>query len=254
VSGITYHFRVLATNNAGNSAYSSAGTQATVSATAPVAAPTSLSTSGVDSSAITVNWTGVAAGNNGGAPIQGYRVQQATNAGFTTGVSTVDVSGISAVSQVVSNLSASTQYYFRVAAFNTVGAGPYSSSVNATTSASSGMGAPSQFRVESDFGQAFIDGYGLMYWTNPSSMTSISGFDIEAKKSSSGTWIQFYTEIYGSSNSTPNTEVSQGLGLYDQISPANTGINYDIRIRSRNSDASVTSSWTTLENIPNETG
>ncbi|MGI6443569.1 MAG: fibronectin type III domain-containing protein [Candidatus Dojkabacteria bacterium] len=76
---------------------------------------------------VTLNWT--VPSSNGGATITDYIVQYSTNGStwttFDDGVST-------STSATVTGLTNGQQYYFRVAAVNSVGQGPYTSSVTAT--------------------------------------------------------------------------------------------------------------------------
>lgn len=67
--------------------------------------------------------------SNGGAAITGWQAQIATNSGFTTGVQTVSSNGTT----TFNNLTPATRYYFRARGSNSVGWGPWSSSVNAMT-------------------------------------------------------------------------------------------------------------------------
>jgi hypothetical protein len=79
---------------------------------------------------ITVTWD--APTDNGGSALTGYRVQRATNAGFTTGVVAVDVSATPRSYQVT-GLAHGTQYWFRVLAKNSTGDSSFSTSDSATT-------------------------------------------------------------------------------------------------------------------------
>lgn len=64
----------------------------------------------------TVTWT--APSSDGGSSITGYKVEYATNVGFTTGVGSVDVGVV--LSTVVTGLTNGITYYFRVYAKNAV--------------------------------------------------------------------------------------------------------------------------------------
>ncbi len=76
---------------------------------------------------VTLNWT--VPSSNGGASITDYVIQHSTNGStwttFDDGVST-------STSATVTGLTNGQQYYFRVAAVNSVGQGPYTSNVTAT--------------------------------------------------------------------------------------------------------------------------
>jgi hypothetical protein len=88
------------------------------------AAPTGLSVTGTTSSSASLSWTAPS------GPVSGYDVyQNGSRVTSATGTSTT-----------ISGLAASTTYTFAVSAFNSVGEGPQSAQVRATTSASGGGG------------------------------------------------------------------------------------------------------------------
>jgi hypothetical protein len=66
---------------------------------------------------VTVNWT--APSSDGGTPITSYTLQRATDAGFTTGVTTT--AGLTGLTTTVTGLTNGTPYYFRIYAVNAVG-------------------------------------------------------------------------------------------------------------------------------------
>jgi len=110
---------------------------------------TGLAAGTITGNSVALTWN--AATDNVG--VTGYRVQRATNSGFTTGVVTFLPGNVLATT--VTGLSASTAYWFRVQAFDAEGNnGPYSASVSATTQASSGMVWPTQDVA------AFLSSYG----------------------------------------------------------------------------------------------
>lgn len=71
-------------------------------------------TPNADGTAATVVLSGVA--DNGGSGVSGYRIQRATNAGFTTGLATVDSTGTT----VMTGLTPGQTYYYRATARNGV--------------------------------------------------------------------------------------------------------------------------------------
>ena len=92
--------------------------------TAP-AAPTGLTVTGTTSSSVSLSWTAPS------GTVTGYDV-------YRNGT---EIGSASGTTDTVTGLSASTTYSFTVAAYNSAGTGPQSSSVSATTS-SSGGGTP----------------------------------------------------------------------------------------------------------------
>ncbi|MBI1350148.1 MAG: hypothetical protein GC156_03420 [Actinomycetales bacterium] len=95
---------------------------ATGSAPTAPDAPTGVSgTSG--NTQVTVTWSAPA--NDGGSSITGYAIQRATNAGGPWTTVTSNTASTS-TTYTVTGLTNGTTYYFRVAAINTIGTGPYS--------------------------------------------------------------------------------------------------------------------------------
>jgi predicted CXXCH cytochrome family protein len=123
----TYYYRVLATNNVGDSAASNSASATTQAPTAP-AAPSGLTATAASSNQINLTWTDNS--NNE----TGFKVQRATNSGFTAGLTTFNV-GENVIVYSSTGLNSSTTYYYRVLATNTVGDSAASNSASATTQA-----------------------------------------------------------------------------------------------------------------------
>lgn len=115
----TYYFRVAAVNSAGTSGYSSTASRATVAG--PPGAPVAPTVDNITSSSAVVSYAPPS--DNGGATVTGYDVQRSTSAGFTTGLATTSVTGLSCT---FSGLSPGVTYYVRVRAKNSAGAGAWS--------------------------------------------------------------------------------------------------------------------------------
>ena len=126
-AGTTYFFRVKAVNAGGfSAATNTAGaTTLTVPTTAP-AAPSNLAASAASSSAVNLTWVDNASNESG------FMIDRATNATFTTGLTTV-AAGSNATSAQVGGLTNNTTYYFRVRATNAVGDSANSNTASATT-------------------------------------------------------------------------------------------------------------------------
>lgn len=119
--GTLYYFWARTHNAVGWSAWS-ARSQATTLRVPDAPAPPTLSNVGPTS--VTVSWSPP---YNGGSPITGYQVGY----GESSSAPTTTVAATSP--QVISGLDPGVKYYFWVRAQNTVGWGPYSTSVNADT-------------------------------------------------------------------------------------------------------------------------
>ena len=116
-AGTTYYFRVAAVNSAGTGTYSAAAIATTW---AVPGAPTIPSTFGGDGQ-ITISWTAPA--SNGGATITDYIIQYSAD---TVNWTTFNDSVSTTTSATITGLTNGVTYYFRVAAVNSAGTGPYS--------------------------------------------------------------------------------------------------------------------------------
>ena len=109
----TYYYRVRAENTVSYSAWSNV---VTVHVVSPLAAPTNLVAlpfvTNATQARVNVSWTEPA-----GSTVTGFTVQVATNAGFTTGLMTATVSGVSRA-QSFTGLPRRTKIYVRVQAIN----------------------------------------------------------------------------------------------------------------------------------------
>lgn len=123
--GSTYYFRVRAANAIGAGAWSA--TVASFTASVP-GAPTALAAT-VKPGLVGLTWAAPA--SDGGAAVSGYRVEWATDSGFT-GASSADVT---TREYTLTGLNAAVTYYFRVRALNVVGQSAASATVSPTTPA-----------------------------------------------------------------------------------------------------------------------
>jgi len=126
----TYFYRVRASNGSGDSAYS--GEASATTFTNLPAAPSSLGAVVISSSQISLSWTDNATNE------AGFKLERKTGAGGT--YAPIATNGPNVTTFNNTGLAASTEYYYRVLAYNTGGDSAYSSEANATTSASSGGG------------------------------------------------------------------------------------------------------------------
>ena len=130
----TYYYRVSSYNDTGDSIYAaaSAATQGSIPA-----APSSLSAAVASSSQINLTWTDNASNETG------FKVYQSTNGTTFSLIQTINTANTAAYN--VTGLAASTQYWFKVTAFNGSGESGYSNTVNATTQAASAAIASESF-------------------------------------------------------------------------------------------------------------
>ncbi|MDZ7364066.1 MAG: fibronectin type III domain-containing protein [candidate division KSB1 bacterium] len=166
-----YYYRVRARNANGNSAYSNEANALTL-----MNGPSNLTATAVSSSQINLSWT-----DNSGSEI-GYKIERSAASGgpFTQ----IDTAAANATSYSNTGLAASTQYFYRVRAYNSNNVSGYSNEANATTldptptpAAPSGLTATAVSKTQID-----------LAWTDNAS--NETGFLIERKTGSGGTYSQ----------------------------------------------------------------
>jgi fibronectin type 3 domain-containing protein len=130
-NGTPYYYEVTAVNGVGESVRSTeaSATPTTAGASVP-GAPRSVAaqTAPFLSKGVTLSWRAPA--SNGGAAINGYRIYRGTHSGQDTLYTSVTCTSTSC-STTDSNTTSGTTYYYKVAAFNSVGTGSVSTQVSA---------------------------------------------------------------------------------------------------------------------------
>ncbi|MEO0024183.1 MAG: hypothetical protein RL196_624 [Actinomycetota bacterium] len=193
LTGLTsYDFRVTARNSVGDSSATSTVSATTIGATP--GAPTGLTANPITSNSITLNWAAPA--NNGGSAITSYKVEY-KRSNVTTYTSTTSVT----TSAVISGLTASSAYNFRVSAINSVGTSAVSTVLNASTTAAPALPtAPRTLATATVYGDAIA-----LRWSAPTNTGGgLTGYTIQ--KSVAATW----TDVATVSGSTL-TYVATGL-------------------------------------------
>jgi hypothetical protein len=126
-SSTTYGVKVKARNQDGDQTALSAEGQGTTTSGAPPA-PVATAATNIQSTSFSANW-------NASAGATGYRLDVATDSGFTsfvTGYNNLDVGNVLTYS-VSSNIFPGTTYYYRVRAYNGNGTSGSSNTINLTT-------------------------------------------------------------------------------------------------------------------------
>ncbi len=199
----TYFYRVRATNAGGDSAYTNEASATTLNA-AP-AAPSALAATTVSTTQINLSWTDNATNETG------FKIERKTGSGGTYAqIATVnaDVTGYSDT-----GLTATTTYYYRVRATNSIGDSAYSNEANATTS-SPIPAAPSNLTATSTSSSQIN-----LAWTD--NATNETGFKIERKTGSGGTYSQIATAGAGATGYS-NTGLTAGTTYYYRVRATNS--------------------------------
>ncbi len=176
-AGNTYYYRVRATNAGGTS-----GNSNTISVTmlpATPAAPVATAATNITQTSFDANW-------NASAGADGYYLDVATDSSFTNMVSGYDNLNVGNVTTYsVTGLTANTDYFYRVRAFNTGGTSGNSNVIDVTTLADI-PSAPvataatniSQTTFDANWNSVSgADGYYLDVATDSSFTNMVSGYD-----------------------------------------------------------------------------
>ncbi len=217
-----YFYRVRAYNAGGNSAFSNEAGATTLPD--PPSAPGALSATAVSNSQINLAWTDNADNESG------FKIERKTGVAGVYGV--IDSAGANATMYSSTGLAGSTQYYYRVRAYNAGGNSTYSNEANATTLPNP-PAAPGNLTAT-----AVSNGQIDLAWTDNSS--SEDGFKIEIKIGAGGE----YTEV-----------AIVGADVTNYSSPGlEAGTEYFCRVRAYNAGGnsaySNEASATTLPDAP----
>ncbi|MFL5936043.1 MAG: fibronectin type III domain-containing protein [Gaiellaceae bacterium] len=168
-NGVTYYYKLAATNGVGDSALSTErfATPATTPATPSLGAPVAGNTT------VTLAW---AAPGNGGSALTGYKLYRSTSSGAETLVATLGTS----TTYTDGGLANGTTYYYRLAARNALGDSPLSEERTATPATTAG--APTLAQPSAG------DGFVRLDWTAPASDggAAVSGYKVYRGTSSGG--------------------------------------------------------------------
>jgi hypothetical protein len=224
----SYNVRVRAVNAAGSGSSSNmlAGITAGVT-NAPIAL--SAGTGGVSQSIL--SWT---APENNASPISDYIVQYSTSSTFASSVTTFSDGVSTDTSTTVTDLLASTTYYFRVASVNQVGQSGWSSIVSATTA-----GIPSQIEAPTS---SSGDRTFTISWSNPSSNgnSAVTSYSVQYSSNGGSSWST--AEVF----STGSTEFTNRTKTW----VLNNGVSYVGRVLATNAVGSSPYSSASIARTP----
>jgi len=190
-AGTTYYYKVAAENSGGTGPQSNA-----VSALTRPDIPDGVTATAVSSSSITVSWSAVTGAT-------GYRIYHSTSSSGTfseAGTSTT-------ISFTDTGLTASTAYYYKVAAYNSGGTGEQSSVVSAVTFIGTPTGVTAAVASSSSI---------TVSWN---AVASATGYRIYRSTSSGGTYIEVGTST---TTSFTDTGLTVGTTYYYKVSAENS--------------------------------
>jgi len=240
-----YYYRACAYNAGGDSAFSNEAN----ATTGALPGPTSLIASAKSTSQITLNWTDNSTNETG------FKIERKTGATGTYAL--IATVGANLVTYSNTGLTVNTTYYYRIYAYNATGNSVYSNIANATPAS---LPAPSNLRLTAVSNTQI----NLAWWDNS---TTETGFKIERKTGSAGTWAQIAT-VGANITSYSNTGLAGATTYYYRVR-ANAGTanslysnepyatTYAVAaptnlVASIASTTSATLTWT--DNATNETG
>ena len=193
-----YRYQVAAINRVGAGQWSFE----TSTSTYPEApgAPVGLTARAVGTARIDLSWS--APRNTGGAPILGYRIEASDDQRRTWRIVRRNTNSKGTTFSDV-NLQPATTRYYRVAAINTAGTGPFSNFASATTEATV-PGAPRSLDAEAD-GTSRIE----LSWRAPTrdGGARITGYRIEVSEDGGTRW----DDLVANSHNTRTVYVHTGL-------------------------------------------
>ena len=248
--GSTYYYRVHATNSLGDSDKS--GIVNDLAGDVP-AQTTGLTTTVLSDTQIRLNWT---APVDNAYSISGYKIEQSTdNSTFTIAVADT---ASTAVVHTISSLTPKTDYYFRISAINSLGAGLPSTAVIGTT-----WDVPDAI---ADLSGSVSGSDIVLTWSAPTDNgAAISKYIFQVQSVDTGNWITLDNNVQaltathsGISAAIPNVQISYRVYAVNAIgqSPASnveqvwtapstpTGLTV-----TATSDTEITVTWTTISGL-----
>jgi hypothetical protein len=244
-NGTLYYFRMKATNASGSSGWSPTATATPTSgggggtpaapsgltSSLPTTSPTVTPTRDVD-----LAWTDNATNETG------YRVERATNSGFTGAVVGADLPP-NVTSYKVTDLAPGTQYWFRVRAFNASGeSGPSGSDTETTTAASANLPmAPGSLFVQETTG-----GSVKVNWTDHTTreISGANGFTLQRSTDPA-----FATSVTTISLSGRNTSGANSDRQADIVTGQSASTTYYYRIRANRNGGGGASVWSDVGKV-----
>src|SRR5216117_3787688 len=204
-NGVTYYYKVSATNAIGEGPKSNEASATRSAPATPPGAPQGLSATPGDT---TVSLTWSPPSSNGGPPITNYKIYRRTAGGGETLIATIG----NQLSYSDGGLTNGVTYYYKVSAVNNEGEGPKSNEASATpTAPATPPGAPQGLVATA--GDATV----TLTWSAPSSNggSPITNYRIYRSTTGGGETLQ---ATIGNVLTYSDTSVTNGVTYYYQVS------------------------------------
>jgi hypothetical protein len=196
--------------NAGTGRFDDFALDEQTAATVP-AAPSALTATASGTSTINLTWT------DNSSDETGFKLERKTGAGGTYAEIAGSIAA-NATSYSNTGLTASTTYYYRLRSYNAAGNSSYSNEISATTTATPPPNAPSSLAATTG-GTSTIN----LTWTDNS--TNETGFKLERKTGSGGTYAEIAGSIAANATSYSNTGLTAGTTYFYRLRSYNAAGN-----------------------------
>ncbi|MGH7393968.1 MAG: fibronectin type III domain-containing protein, partial [Candidatus Rokuibacteriota bacterium] len=205
-AGATYHYRVRAYNASGHSAYSN---EANATTLPPLAkAPGNLIANAISSSQIDLAWADSSTNEDG------FKIER--RLGTEGAYSEIATVGAEVTSYSNTGLTANSQYFYRVRAFNASGNSAYSTAANATTLQNPPTAPDSLTAI------AVSNSQINLAWTD--NADNEAGFKIERKTGTAGIYAEIAT-VGANVTSYSNTGLTENSKYFYRMRAFNAGGN-----------------------------
>lgn len=196
--------------NAGTGRFDDFALDEETTATVP-AAPSSLTATANGTSAINLAWA------DNSTDETGFKLERKTGSGGTYAEITGSIAA-NATTYSNTGLTANTTYYYRLRAYNAAGNSTYSNEVSATTAAIPPPNAPSSLTATAGSSSAIN-----LSWVDNS--TDETGFKLERKTGSGGTYSEIAGSIAANTTTYSNTGLTASTTYYYRIRSYNASGN-----------------------------
>lgn len=209
-SGSATSITLYGAYNAGTGRFDDFVLDQQVAGTIP-AAPSGLTATASGANSITVNWTDNSSNETG------FKLERKTGSGGSWS----EIAGSIAANTVTfpnTGLSASTTYFYRIRSYNAAGNSSYSNEASATTTATPPPAAPTALTATAN-GSSAIN----VSWTDNSN--NETGFKLERKTGSGGSWAEINGSIAANATTFSNTGLSASTTYFYRIRSFNAAGN-----------------------------